>query len=148
MAEKRRISPDLRAAALADLHAGEQPAIVAERYGIDRETVKSWKRRYIATEDAPMHPPVARLVRPTVDAQKAHIGETILDLLRAKLKASQAIAEAVSDPDWLVRQRAAALAALGLWLDGTAFAIGDRLAGGGGRSDPGPDDSAPDVPGG
>ena len=147
MAEKRRISPDLRAAALADLLAGDQPAIVAERYGLDRNTVKQWKSRYV-TGDVTKKPARVPIQKPTVEAQKAHIGETILDLLRAKLKASQAIAEAVSDPDWLTRQSAAELAALGQWLDGTAFAIGDRLAGGGGRSDPGPDDSASDLSGG
>jgi transposase-like protein len=147
MAEKRRISPDLRAAALADLLAGDQPAIVAERYGLDRNTVKQWKSRYV-TGNVTEKPARVPIQKPTVEAQKAHIGETILDLLRAKLKASQAIAEAVSDPDWLVRQSAAELAALGQWLDGTAFAIGDRLAGGGGRSDPGPDDSTSDLPGG
>lgn len=147
MAEKRRISPDLRAAALADLHAGEQPAIVAERYGLDGDTVRKWKQRYVTAD---VTEPVTRVTarQPTVEAQKSYIGETILDLLRAKLKASQAIAEAVSDPDWLTRQSAAELAALGQWLDGTAFAIGDRLAGGGGRVDPSPDDSAPDLPGG
>ena len=151
MAGRRRIKPELRAAALADLLAGDQPAIVAERHGIDPGTVRSWKTRFVASDVATgdatkVATKVATRVqrsseiRPTVEVQKAHIGETILDLLRAKLQASQAIAEAVADPAWLQRQSAAELAALGQWLDGTAFAIGDRLASGTGPRDDTADD--------
>ena len=139
----KRIRPELRAAALADLLAGDQPAIVAERYGLDRNTVKQWKQRYV-TGDVTAQPVRAPVQKPALEAQKAHIGETILDLLRAKLQASQAIAEAVADPGWLQRQSAAELAALGQWLDGTAFAIGDRLAGRRpGDSAPAEDDADP-----
>jgi hypothetical protein len=60
--------------------------------------------------------------------QRTQIGDAILDLLRAKLEASCAIARAVSDPAWLRTQSGSDLAALGEWLDSTAFAIGDRLA--------------------
>ena len=124
----KRISPKVRAAALADLHAGEQPAVVAAKYGIDAATVRQWKTRYVTADVTPVTAPEPSR-RPALEAQKAHIGETILDLLRAKLKASQALAEAVSDPNWIRRQPAAELATLGQWLDSTAFAIGDRLAG-------------------
>ncbi len=135
MGARRWIRPELRAAALADLLAGDQPAIVAERYQLDPDTVRQWKRRYVTSD---VTEPVTRVTpqKPALEVQKAHIGETILDLLRAKLQASQAIAEAVADPDWLQRQSAAELAALGQWLDGTAFAIGDRLAGGSRPPDP------------
>lgn len=137
-----RAAPDMKAAALADLMAGEQPAVVAERYGLDRDTVKSWKRRHVAPDDAPVAPddaPVPTrqqpIVRPKVEAQKYAIGEMILDLLRAKLKASAALAEAASNPDWLREQSAAELATLGQWLDTSVFAIGDRLAGATPRDD-------------
>lgn len=143
MGERRRIQPELRAAALADLLAGDQPAIVAERHGLDAATVRSWKLRFVTGEDATRDATIvqrASVAKPTVEAQKAHIGEAILDLLRAKLQASQAIAEAVADPAWLQRQSAAELAALGQWLDGTAFAIGDRLASGTGPRDDSADD--------
>lgn len=125
----KRISPKVRAAALADLHAGEQPAVVAAKYGIDSATVRQWKTRYVTDVVTPVTA-TEPARRPALEAQKASIGETILDLLRAKLKASQAIADAAADPDWLRKQPAAELAALGQWLDATAFAIGDRLAGG------------------
>jgi hypothetical protein len=126
----KRISPELRAAALADLHAGDQPAIVAERHGIDAATVRSWKARFVATDIATDATPIATRQHPAIERQKVEIGSAVLDLLRAKLDASRAIAEAVKDPAWLKRQRANDLATLGEWLDGTALAIGDRLAGG------------------
>ena len=124
----KRIAPKVRAAVLAELHAGEQPAVVAAKYGLDAATVRVWKQRYVTEAVTPVTA-TEPTRRPALEAQKVHIGETILDLLRAKLKASQAIADAAADPDWLRRQPAAELAVLGQWLDSTAFAIGDRLAG-------------------
>jgi transposase-like protein len=125
--KKPTINPARRAAAIADLLAGEQPAVVAERYGINPVTVRSWAQRY-ASGRASVPQPVATPVQPAVERQKVAIGETILALLEAKLNASRALAEAVRDPAWLKKQSAADLAALGAYLDTTAFAIGDRLA--------------------
>lgn len=139
------VSPDIRAAAIADLTAGEQPAIVAERYGLPRNTVKQWRTRYVPADvpdAAPAASPPAAPIRPTVVARQQRIGDLIIDLLAAKLEASRAIAHAASDPAWLQRQPAAELAALGDWLDASALAIGDRLAGragGTGPSDPNTD---------
>lgn len=131
MGRRSTIAPELRAAALADLLAGEQPAAVAARHGIDAATVRSWKARYVegVAKDATGETPPATLRPGVLERQKTYIGEAILDLLRAKLAASQAIATAVADPAWLKRQPASELAALGQWLDATTFAIGDRLAG-------------------
>lgn len=123
------IAPEIRAQAIADLLAGEQPAIVAERYGIDQSTVRSWRRRYVATDSATQLTDATPVQRPALIAQKAHIGELVIDLFTTKLKASAALAAAVSDPVWLAKQSAAELAVLGQWLDSSAFAIGDRLAG-------------------
>lgn len=123
------VSPEVRAAALADLYAGEQPAVVAERYGISANTVKQWKKRYV-TDIVTVTPSAVPIVRPAVEAQQRQIGAIVLDLLRAKLEASAAIAEhARHNPAWLNSQSAAELAVFGQWLDGTALAIGDRLAG-------------------
>jgi transposase len=108
---------------------GEQPAVVAERYGIDRDTVKSWKRRYVAPEVATMHPVASPAARPKFAAQQIAIGSIILDLLRSKLEASQAIAETAKDAAWRTRQSAAELAVFGQWLDESTLALGDRLAG-------------------
>ena len=126
-----RVSPEIKAAALADLHAGEQPAVVAERYRIERNTVKQWKLRYV-TENVPAVPAVPAavpIVKPKLEARQREFGALILDLLRAKLEASRAIAQAASNPQWLAEQPAAELAVLGQWLDASAFALGDRLAG-------------------
>jgi hypothetical protein len=123
-----KISPRKRAAALADLQAGEQPAVVAARHKIDPDVVRQWKARYV-TADVTHVTPAKPVVKPSIEVQKRTIGELVLDLLAAKLEASAAIARAASDPAWLERQSPAELAALGQWLDSTAFAIGDRLAG-------------------
>ena len=131
-----RVPPEVRAAALADLHAGEQPAVVADRYRLDRNTVKQWKRRYVpavvpgsvtgGVPETTEHKPIRQ---PAVEAQQFAIGELVLDLLRAKLEASRAIARAAQQPEWLAQQTAADLAQLGSYFDSTALAFGDRLAG-------------------
>lgn len=117
-----------RAAAIADLQAGEQPAIVAERYGLPAAQVRVWKQRYVTAGDTVVTARDAP-IRPSIEAQQRHIGEIVLDLLAAKLEASAAIARAASsNPEWLARQSGSELAAFGEWLDRTALAIGDRLA--------------------
>lgn len=129
-----QISPDTKAAALADLLAGEQPAVVAERYGVNRNTVRSWAQRLASAHasDTPVYASGdasgVTLRRPRFEVQQQQLGDLILDLLAEKLQASHAIAQAARDPAWLRQQPAAELAALGQWLDASAFAIGDRLA--------------------
>lgn len=129
MPRKSTINPDIRAAAIADLLEGMQPALVAEKHGVDAGTVRMWKTRYVAEDVAEAVEPVARIY-PAVERRKERLGELLLDLLAAKLEASQAIAQVAADPAWLKRQSAADLATLVGTLDSTAFAIGDRLAGG------------------
>jgi hypothetical protein len=127
---KSKASPEIRAAALADLTAGEQPAVVAAKYGLDAAQVRVWKQRYVTGGDSPVTPVTpAPVVKPAIEAQHQRIGELVLELLSTKLEASQAVARAALDPEWRNRQTAAELAAFGAWLDSTAFAIGDRLAG-------------------
>lgn len=130
----KRVSAKIRAAVIADLMSGEQPAIVAERYKIDSATVRVWKQRYV-TKDAEIVTGNVTPVQPLVETRKQQIGDLILDLLRAKLEASTAIAKAASDPAWLTEQSGSELATIGEWLDATAFAIGDRLAAGRSRDD-------------
>jgi transposase-like protein len=130
------VSPEVKAAALADLLAGEQPAVVAERYDLNPATVRKWKERLevpavVTPEDVTPDVTVShRVTRPREEARQREIGALILDLLAAKLEASAALARTVSDPEWLRKQRGSELAALGSYLDTTALAIGDRLAGG------------------
>jgi hypothetical protein len=126
MARTPKLDPKIRAAAIADLLAGEQPAVVAANHGLDPATVRQWKARFVTADpaDVPAHQ------KPSIAAQKASMGEVILDLLRAKLQASQSLAVVATDPEWVKRQSAAELAVFGQWLDSSAFAIGDRLANG------------------
>lgn len=130
-----KVSPEIKAAALADLLAGEQPATVDERYRLKPGTARDWKRNLKDRDQLPtLHPtenptPHPTLRRPTVEAQQRQIGEIVLDLLRAKLEASRALAEIAQDAAWRARQPAAELAAFGQWLDSSALALGDRLAG-------------------
>lgn len=130
------VSPEIKAAALADLLDGDTPAEVAARYRLNRNTVKSWSTRLdadaspasdapaYASTDAPGDLPTAV---PAL-ATEHTIGGVLLELLAAKLKASQAVAVAAQNKEWLARQSAADLAALGEYLDRSAFALGDRLA--------------------
>ena len=135
-----RASPEIKAAALADLAAGEQPAVVAERYNLSRDVVKMWKQRHV-TDPVTKTVTSNVTVRPALEAQQRAIGALVLDLLSAKLQASEAIAKAALDPEWRNRQPAAELAAFGAWLDSTAFAIGDRLAGRSAARDASADDA-------
>jgi hypothetical protein len=129
-----RVTPEIRAAALADLLAGDPPTDVAARYQLDAATVRQWKARYVTAgvTDTPAHvtPGVTHEPPTAVPALATEhtIGGLLLELLAAKLQASQAIAQAAQSPAWLERQSAADLATLGEYLDRSAFALGDRLA--------------------
>jgi hypothetical protein len=121
--------PTIKAAALADLLSGEQPAVVAQRYGLDRGLVKMWKQRYVTagvTSDQAAH--VTVMHRPAIAAQQLAIGDLIMENLRAKLLATQKIAEYATTPSWFDKQTAADVATLFEALDRSAIGILDRLA--------------------
>ena len=50
----QRYSKEIKAAALADLASGDQPAVVAQRYGLNRDLVNKWKQRMSAQVSAPL----------------------------------------------------------------------------------------------
>lgn len=131
--------PAIKAAALADLHTGEQPAVVAERYGLDRGLVKMWKQRYVTAGVTRSSAPVTVVHRPAVQAQQLAIGDLIQDNLRAKLIATQRIAEHVTTTEWLEKQSASDVATLFTAIDQSAIGILDRLAARSARIEPGPD---------
>lgn len=139
---RQDISPEKRAAAQADLLTGDQPAIVAQRYGLDPALVRKWKQRLSSTPD--VTPNVTPHVTPVTmsrpesavsppryparEAQQATIADLVLQNLMAKLEATQQIALHVSNADWLNKQSASQLAELFECLDRSAVAILDRLA--------------------
>ncbi len=138
------VSPEVRAAALADLHAGEQPAVVAERYGLDRGMVKMWKQRYVTdVVTIADGAPVSVIHRPQLEMQQLELGELVMMNLRAKLIATQRIADYASSPAWIDKQNASDVAELFEVIDRSAISVLDRLAR---RAYDGEDKELPDVP--
>ncbi len=66
--------------------------------------------------------------RPAMEAQQLAIGDLIMENLRAKLIATQRIAEYATTQEWIEKQNAADLATLFTALDQSAVGILDRLA--------------------
>lgn len=132
------VRPEVKAAALADLMTGEQPAVVAERYQLPRETVKSWKRRLdmqpgapvVHAPDAPIAPgaPAPAPAVYSLHAQQARVVALVYENLIAKLTATQKLAEHATRDEWLSRQSAEGIALLGGWLDSTARSTLELLA--------------------
>lgn len=142
-----KISAKTRAAAIADLLDGMQPAVVAEKYGIDAAKVRVWKQRYVTSDVTEnITPSVTILRRPAVEAQQLAIGDLIMENLRAKLIATQRIAEYATTQEWIEKQNASDVATLFTALDQSAVGILDRLAQRG-HSDSAadPDGAAPDA---
>jgi transposase-like protein len=145
------IPPEVKAAAMAELLDGEQPAIVAERYDLNAATVRSWKARLDlpATADATAMRGVATGVairQPAIEAQQLAIGELVMASLRAKIFATQKIAEYVTTEAWLDKQNAADVATLFETIDRAAVGILDRMAQRShGDGDADPDGTAPDA---
>ncbi len=130
----QRVSEDIKAAAIADLMAGDQPAIVAQRYGVNRNTVQQWKQRMsplLSPNMSTIVSPEATIIhRPTTEQRQVRISELIIEVLEARLEAQLAITRHVQTNDtWLAKQTAADLAALDGHLHRTAVDVLDRLAG-------------------
>lgn len=128
------IPPEVKAAAIADLMSGVQPAVVAADYGLPSGTVRSWKARLdlptatgVATEGVGVATGVARR-HPALEAQQMALGDLIMANLQAKLLATQRIAEYVTTQGWIEKQNASDMATLFTALDQSAVGILDRLA--------------------
>lgn len=131
---RQTVTDEVKAAALADLANGDQPAIVAERYKLNAPTVRKWKERLELSNVTPVVTenvtPVVTLVRrPSIEDQQKRILDLMYQNLAAKLTASQRLAEHVTDQNWLYRQSAEGVAALGEYLDATAAHTLALLAG-------------------
>jgi hypothetical protein len=138
------VTDEIKAAALADLANGEQPAVVAQRYQLSRDQVNKWKQRHIDKLSTSVSVGMSTAVstdralirRPSIEEHQTNILELMYLNLEAKLTASQKLAEHVTSEEWLNRQSAEGVAALGQYLDATAAHTLVLLAG---RR---PDDSA------
>ena len=134
------VSPEVRAAAIADLQAGEQPAVVALRYGVSRGMVKMLKQRFVTNVVTITDGNTASVIhRPALEMQQLELGELVMMNLRAKLIATQRIADYASSPAWLDKQNASDVAELFAVIDRAAISVLDRLAERQSRSDSGSD---------
>lgn len=124
---RSKISLEVKAAAMSDLALGIQPAVVAERYGLNRQTVKSW-RATIQPVIQPDMEPVVHQIRPQIESRQQTLSELVEANLRAKLVATQRIAEHATRDEWLNNQSAADVAELFKIIDLSAIGILDRLA--------------------
>jgi transposase-like protein len=110
----REYSPEVKAAVMAALLAGQSISSVARQYEIPKGTVSGWQKQ--------AGNPLGALVNPspgvaTVATQKKQdeILELLLDLVIAQLKSQIALANHLADKTWLMEQDASALgAALGI----------------------------------
>src|SRR4030095_7730086 len=94
------VAPEIKAKAIADLLTGDQPAVVAARYGIAGSTIRQWKRRMVTSHVT--RPVTAHVIRqPAIEAQQLELGELVMLNLRAKLIATQRIAENATSTEWL-----------------------------------------------
>lgn len=142
----QRYSKEIKAAALADLASGDQPAVVAQRYGLNRDLVNKWKQRMSAQVSAPLSAQTsAPIRRPSVELEQLSLTDLVMSNLRAKLIATQRIAEYATTPEWLNKQNAADVAGLFECLDRSAVGILDRLASAQRPALPGAADGEPDV---
>lgn len=94
---KRPHDPEIRAAVVAALLAGQSVSQVAREYEIPKGTVSAWKRRGVARDAT----------------QKTEgVGALLLELLEANLRGLIAASALLQDEAWLREQGAAELGTL------------------------------------
>ena len=109
--------PEVKAAALAALLAGQSVSHVAETYRIPRGTVADWSAKARG-----------EVTKAAQGARTERLGDLILDNLEAMLKATRTIVESVSqDKDWLKQQSASEVAVLIGVISDKAFRILEAL---------------------
>lgn len=97
MARRAAHDPEVRAAAIAALLAGQSVSAVAKEYKLPKGTVSSWKKR---TE-------VDRAATQKSDGKS--IGDLLLELLEANIRGLINATSVLQDPKWLREQGAAEL---------------------------------------
>lgn len=115
----RSYAPELKAAVMAALLAGQSTPEIAEEYSVPEGTVRSWKSRQGGT-------PVARVAT----EKSEEIGDLLLDYLRVSLRTLKTQVEHFGDKSWLASQDASELAVLhGVQTD-KAIRLLEALSGG------------------
>ena len=150
---RRTVPPEIKAKAMADLLAGDQPAVVAEHYDLPGGTVRQWKNRLVTPDvTESVTPPVTKhphgrpifLRQPRREAAELTIAELVMENLRAKLTATQGIVEYVTNnPAWLEKQTAADVGDLFERIDRSSIAMLDRMAAAGRPAATGGDENPP-----
>lgn len=97
MAKRAAHDPEVRAAAVAALLAGQSVSAVAKAYKLPKGTVSSWKKR--TTVDASA----------TQKSDGKSIGDLLLELLEANIRGLINATSVLRDPKWLREQGAAEL---------------------------------------
>lgn len=100
MAKRVNHSPEVRAAAIAALLAGQSVSAVAKEYQLPKGTVSSWRKQEAQR--------VESLTTQKTDDGKS-IGELLVDLLTANIRGLINATSVLQDPKWLREQSAAEL---------------------------------------
>jgi hypothetical protein len=109
-----------KAAVMAALLEGQSVRYVANQYQVPHGTVAHWAKTKETWID-PAVSPVSHEVQPESYKKGREIGALIVSLLETELEALKKIANAVTDPDWLLRQNAADVAVLAGVMQDKAF---------------------------
>lgn len=104
MARRAAHDPEIRAAAIAALLAGQSVSAVAKEYKLPKGTISNWKLRHAAklSGDGTQK-----------DDDAESIGDLLVKLLRANIRGLISIAGVMQDKEWLRAQGAAEVGTLG-----------------------------------
>ena len=104
----REYTPEVKAAVMAALLAGQSASSIAKEFGIPRGTVISWQAR----KAQPIIEGVASDASVASQKKQDQINELVLDLLIAQLQSQISMAQHAGDKRWLTLQEASAVAML------------------------------------
>lgn len=95
--------PDVKAAALAALLAGQSVSAVAREYNLPKGTVSDWKRGGVGTD------PTQKGEGPASASPSASIGDLLLTLLQENIKGLISASKVLQDDAWVRQQDASEL---------------------------------------
>lgn len=97
----REYSPEVKAAVMAALIAGQTVRQIEREYGVSKGTISAWNQEAKGIVSA---------IELVPNTKKEQIKGLLIDLLIAKIKAQIAISEHAANAEWLANQDASALA--------------------------------------